>query len=335
MLTHLRGLGARIGIVPRLVAVTLLAVGAAVAAIQVVELRSYEQLTLGGQPVEGRNDLVDTVKRVAGGVATIFQGDLRIATNVQRPDGSRGVGTRLAAGAAYDAALTRGQTYRGMNDILGRPHFTVYEPIRDAAGRQVGLLFVGVPAAEVAATVAERTRAGIINALVVLALVGAVIWFSVVRAMRPLGGIGAAIDAIAQGRADVAVPCRDRADQLGVIARSVETLREATLRAGRAEQEATAARAQAEQARHAAAAAAAATVQDRIGAVATSLAAATRRLAEASGELAAGADAPRSPRSPARSANPPPPRAAPPSRPAPPMPACANWPPRPRRSARW
>jgi methyl-accepting chemotaxis protein len=325
MLTRLRRIGARIGIVPRLVAATLLAVGAAIAAIQLIEIRAYEQraleraqdslavnlgllretlrplgtewalqdgrLTLGGQPVEGRNDLVDTVKRVAGGVATIFQGDLRIATNVQRPDGSRGVGTRLAAGPAFDAAVTRGQTYRGMNDILGQPHFTVYDPIRDAAGRQVGLLFVGVPASQVAEAVALRTRSGIINALGVLVLVGATIWIALVRAMRPLGGIGAAIDAIAQGRTDVAVPCRDRSDQLGVIARSVETLREATQRAGRAEQEATAARAQAEQARHAAAAAAAATVQDRIGAVATSLAAATRRLAEASGELAAGADA--------------------------------------------
>ena len=153
------------------------------------------RLTLGGQPLEGRNDVVDAVKRVAGGVATIFQGDLRIATNVQRPDGTRGTGTRLAAGSAHDAAITRGQVYRGRNDILGQPHLTIYEPIRDAAGQQVGLLFVGVPVAEIATAVAQRRQEALLTALVVLLVVGAVVWVTVVRAMRPLRAIAGAIDA--------------------------------------------------------------------------------------------------------------------------------------------
>jgi methyl-accepting chemotaxis protein len=315
----------RIGIVQRLVAVALIAVGVSVAAIQALEVQVFEKrsiaraqasldlnldllkevlrplgsdwamtdgrLTLGGQPLENRNDIVDAVKRVAGGVATIFQGDQRIATNVQRPDGSRGVGTRLAPGAAFEAAITRGQTFRGSNEILGRPHLTVYEPIRDGAGRQVGLLFVGVPIADLAASLAERRREAVAAALVVMLLVGAVVWFAVVRAMRPLAGIGAAIDAIAQGRADVDVPCRDRTDQLGLIARSVETLRETATRAAQAERDATSARQQAEAARRAAAEAAAATVQDRIGAVTLGLAAAAAKLTDATADIAAGARA--------------------------------------------
>jgi methyl-accepting chemotaxis protein len=315
----------RIGLVQRLVAAAVLAVGAAVAAVQVIDLRAFERremaraqadldlnlnllqevlrplgtgwalqdgrLTLGGQPLEGRNDVVDAVKRVAGGVATIFQGDLRIATNVQRPDGARGTGTRLAAGPAHDAAITRGQTYRGTNDILGRAHLTVYEPLRDAAGQQVGLLFVGVPVADIAAGVATRQREAVLTSLVVVLLVGAFIWFVLVRAMRPLGAMAGTIDAIAQGRTDVEVPCRDRSDQLGLIARSVETLREATGRAAAAEAAAAEAREQAGHARRRAADAAATAVQDRIGAVAATLATAARRLEDATGDIAAGADA--------------------------------------------
>ncbi|MBP0462709.1 cache domain-containing protein [Roseomonas sp. PWR1] len=315
----------RIGIVPKLVSVALVAVALAVGTVQFVEVRSYEQrsmqraqaaldmnlsllremlrplgtewairdgkLTLGGQPVEGRNDVVDAVKRVAGGVATIFQGDQRIATNVQRPDGTRGVGTRLAAGAAYDAAITRGQTYRGRNVILDRDHMTIYEPIRDAGGRQVGLLFVGVPVEDIAAEVAAQARNAILTAAGVAALVGLLLWVVIVRAMRPLDGITRAIGAIAEGRTDVDVPCRDRADQLGRIGRAVETLRETTIRAARAEQEAAEARAQAEAARRTAAEAAARTVEERMATVTRALAASATRLNGATMHLADGAAA--------------------------------------------
>ncbi|BDG74684.1 methyl-accepting chemotaxis protein [Roseomonas fluvialis] len=314
----------RVGLVQRLVIAAVLAVGGSVAMLQLLHLRDFEQrqmahaqadldmnlellkqvlrplgtgwaiqdgrLTLGGQPLEGRNDVVDAVKRVAGGVATIFQGDQRIATNVQRPDGTRGTGTRLAAGTAHDAAITRGEVYRGRNEILGQLHLTIYEPIRDAAGRQVGLLFVGVPVADIAAAIAQRRQDALLTGLAVLLLVGAVVWVTVVRAMRPLRAIAGAIDTIAQGRTDVDVPCRDRTDALGVIARSVDTLRAATGRAAAAEHAATEARRQAEQARRAAAEAAATTVQDRIGALTRSLAGAAQRLAEASGEIAQGTE---------------------------------------------
>ncbi|MDW8445132.1 MAG: cache domain-containing protein [Acetobacteraceae bacterium] len=127
-----------------------------------------DRLLVGDTPLNGRNDLVDAVRSIAGGVATIFLGDLRIATNVVRPDGTRGVGTRLAPGPAYEASITRGQTYRGENDILGRRHLTIYEPIRDASGRQVGLLFVGVPNDQVDAVIAEaRNRAILVGAGVI------------------------------------------------------------------------------------------------------------------------------------------------------------------------
>ncbi len=322
---RLVGTARRIGIVPKLVSVALVAVALAVGAVQFVEIRSYEQrrlaqsqasldmnlsllremlrplgtewavrdgkLTLGGQPLEGRNDIVDAVKRVAGGVATIFQGDLRIATNVQRPDGTRGVGTRLAAGAAYEASITRGQTFRGRNVILDREHLTIYEPIRDAAGRQVGLLFVGVPVEDIAAQVAAQARNAVLTAAGVAALVGLLLWLVIVRAMRPLEGIARSIDGIAAGQTDVEVPCRDRTDQLGRIGRAVETLREATIRAARAEREAAEARSQAEAARRTAAEAAARTVEERMDAVTRTLAASATRLNGATQDMAEGAAA--------------------------------------------
>ncbi|MHB8287123.1 MAG: cache domain-containing protein, partial [Caulobacteraceae bacterium] len=70
------------------------------------------KLYFGGKLINGDFTAVDRVRSVAGGTATVFLGDERISTNVARPDGSRAVGTSLAAGPVRDAVLG-GAGYRG------------------------------------------------------------------------------------------------------------------------------------------------------------------------------------------------------------------------------
>lgn len=202
-----------------------------------------DRLLVGDTPLNGRNDLVDAVRSIAGGVATIFLGDLRIATNVVRPDGTRGVGTRLAPGPAYEASITRGQTYRGENDILGRRHLTIYEPIRDAAGRQVGLLFVGVPNDQVDAVIAEaRNRAILVGAGVILA-VAIILWLVVRASLRPVLALRDATLKVAEGDTEAAVPGTSRGDVVGALARAVVTLQERTREAKAAREQVEAERA--------------------------------------------------------------------------------------------
>lgn len=89
------------------------------------------------------NEIPDKILSITGSRATVFLGDVRIATNVVRPDGSRAIGTRLT-GPAHEALFRDGTRYRGEADILGTPYFTAYDPIRDAEGKIIGALFVGV-----------------------------------------------------------------------------------------------------------------------------------------------------------------------------------------------
>ncbi|MFT8242970.1 methyl-accepting chemotaxis protein [Roseomonas sp. BN140053] len=255
----------RIGIVPRLVTASLLAVVLAAVAVQAWTLHIVEEsqadtaqralntnmaelkellrpygnewrldaegrLILGDQVLNGRAELVDRVRRVAGGAATIFAGDTRVATNVTQPDGSRAVGTKLAAGPVRDAVIGRGQTYRGTADILGVPHLTIYEPVRDAAGRHAGILFVGVPLTEVHAVMGRLVRESLLAGLAVIVLVGAVRWFALQSTMRPLGELAASVRSIAAGKLDQPAPCADRTDQLGEIGRAIEVLREGARR---------------------------------------------------------------------------------------------------------
>ncbi len=99
-------------------------------------------LFFGTKRMNGNFEEVDQVKSVAGGTATIFLGDTRIATNVMKPDGTRAVGTQLAAGAAYDSVLRNGKTFRGDAEILGTSYVTVYEPIV-SGGKVIGIIYAG------------------------------------------------------------------------------------------------------------------------------------------------------------------------------------------------
>jgi PAS domain S-box-containing protein len=100
--------------------------------------------------------VVDTVKRLVGGTATIFQrmneeGDLlRIATNVPKSATERAIGTYIPAvnpdGSPNPVVSTvmRGETYRGVAYVWDAWYITAYEPIFDAAGDLIGVLYVGV-----------------------------------------------------------------------------------------------------------------------------------------------------------------------------------------------
>jgi signal transduction histidine kinase/CheY-like chemotaxis protein len=82
-----------------------------------------------------------------GGTATLFvrSGDdyVRVATNVIKADGSRAIGTVLdPKGPAY-AAISRGETFTGVVDILGVPYFTSYAPIRSPDKQVIGVYYTG------------------------------------------------------------------------------------------------------------------------------------------------------------------------------------------------
>jgi len=77
------------------------------------------------------------------GTATIFQGDLRISTNVRNKDGSRAVGTRVSA-EVYEHVLAKGRIWADRAFVVNDWYITSYEPIRDPDGRIIGALYVGL-----------------------------------------------------------------------------------------------------------------------------------------------------------------------------------------------
>ncbi|MEY4915305.1 MAG: hypothetical protein RJA02_1574, partial [Armatimonadota bacterium] len=100
----------------------------------VISEKTVPNLTFGTRSAVADYVVVDGIKSRMGGTATLFvrSGDdyVRVATNVIKADGSRAIGTVLdPKGPAY-AAISRGETFTGVVDILGVPYFTSYAPIR-------------------------------------------------------------------------------------------------------------------------------------------------------------------------------------------------------------
>lgn len=94
--------------------------------------------------------LVDTVFDLTGATCTVFQrmneqGDLlRVATNIRKTDGNRAIGTFIPSSSPVAQTIRSGETYRGTAFVVNAWYLTQYKPIRDASGRVMGCVYVGI-----------------------------------------------------------------------------------------------------------------------------------------------------------------------------------------------
>jgi len=107
----------------------------------------------GGNLLNRNYKIVDKVKETVYqgvkyegkdiGTATIFQGDLRISTNVLRTDGTRAIGTRVSE-EVYEQVLVKGLPWIDRAFVVNNWYISAYEPIRDVEGKIIGILYVGI-----------------------------------------------------------------------------------------------------------------------------------------------------------------------------------------------
>ncbi|GFO58660.1 hypothetical protein GMST_09850 [Geomonas silvestris] len=170
------------------------------------ELRIVDnRLFAGDYQINGNNELPDKVAEICGGTATIFMHEVRVATNVVKADGNRALGTKLQ-GPAYDAVFGKGTSYRGVAPILDVPYFTAYDPIRDASGKVIGALYVGVKTEEFLRSF-ERTRLVAIGLAIALTVFACAIAAWVTRRLlAPIGTAVSVTEAVARGDLTVAIP---------------------------------------------------------------------------------------------------------------------------------
>ena len=113
-----------------------------------LEIDTANNTLLSGVDVlNGQLAQVDGFEQNTGGNATIFMrnGDdfVRVTTSVKKENGERAVGTQLARTHPAYPLMLQGKPYTGRAVLFGKPYMTHYEPVRNAAGAVVGILYIG------------------------------------------------------------------------------------------------------------------------------------------------------------------------------------------------
>jgi methyl-accepting chemotaxis protein len=110
--------------------------------------RQVPTLSIAGKPLNLDFTLPDAFTRQTGGNASVFVASgedyVRVTTSVKKENGDRAVGTILDHASPAYAAIRAGKAYVGLVKLFGKPFITDYEPIRDASGKVIGILYVGL-----------------------------------------------------------------------------------------------------------------------------------------------------------------------------------------------
>jgi methyl-accepting chemotaxis protein len=175
--------------------------------------------------------IVDRATSYVGGNATLFVYDdasqqfVRRTTNVKKENGDRAVGTQLAADHPGQTVLRRGEAYKGPAVLFGRRFFTAYQPVFNPAGKVIGIIYVGIPTAELDAMLWQAIGAMAIAAGIA-ALLALVMTMALVRRVtKPLRAVAETLTVLADGRTDVEVRYADRHDEIGAIARTISVFK--------------------------------------------------------------------------------------------------------------
>ncbi len=164
------------------------------------------------------NELPDKIKKLLGGAATIFMGDVRISTNIMKPEGGRATGTKLQ-GPAYETLFKEKKSYRGEADVLGAKYFTAYDPIKNDQGEIIGALFVGIKESDYFAPFYRLVILIIIIAVCILAGVGTLTYLVTRRLIAPLDHVVAAAGELAKGNLTTQVEVK-AGNEIGELADS-------------------------------------------------------------------------------------------------------------------
>ncbi len=189
----------------------------------------------GGQLINRRFEIVDAIREETFkhqtydgkevGTATIFQGDLRIATNVLTQEGHRAIGTRMSE-KVYEKVIERGEVFADRAFVVNDWFITAYEPIRDPAGRIIGALYVGLLERAM-----NRPQRLVLKVFIPLAatitLVTVVLLFFIIRhLLEPIERIVAMSDRVVQGDLTARVAIRPPGE-MGHLCAAIDAMAEA------------------------------------------------------------------------------------------------------------
>jgi len=180
-----------------------------------------------GFMLNGDSRVVDTITRIVfgqdgKGAATIFLGDVRVATNVRDMAGDRAIGSLMSEEVAK-VVLDQGRNWSDRAFVFSNWYISAYEPIRNTSGNVIGALYVGMPEQPL---LDMKRRLDVIFAGVLLfvALIGISLatWISSHMA-RPVRALAEAARRMATGQHIEPITVTSN-DEIGLLANEFNTM---------------------------------------------------------------------------------------------------------------
>lgn len=159
----------------------------------------------------------------SAGTATLFLGDVRVATNVRLFGDTRAIGTRVSA-AVRDTVLDKGLTWLDRAFVVSDWYVSAYEPLLDGRQKRIGMLYVGFLEEPFVNARWHAFAAVAVFFVLAMALTGAFAVFSARRVFKPIERMHATMTAIEQGNLDARVGNVDSEDELGAMAAHFDRL---------------------------------------------------------------------------------------------------------------
>ncbi len=178
----------------------------------------------GDLKIDDAEEIVDSLAKVTEGKVTIFKGDTRIATNVKDAAGKRQLGTK-ASQEVIDAVLTKGENFLGKANVVGEEHYAAYRPLKDSAGKIVGMLFVGVSVHEMDDVVSSFITSIIITIVVIIAICAFVSNFMASKIISTLNEVVKEMKKIADGDLRISDIEIDSQDEIGTLANVINEMK--------------------------------------------------------------------------------------------------------------
>lgn len=164
---------------------------------------------------------------------TLFYDKTRRATTLKNAKtGERILGTD-ASDKVYNRVVKEGKAMHATNlEINEQAYYAYYAPMKDDAGKVIGMYFAGAPVTEFNAYIAQRERILIVSAVVVgiLSLILIVLFVSPIK--KGIVAANHAVQAMAAGDlvTEIDQKVLRRKDELGDMSREMNTLKEELVR---------------------------------------------------------------------------------------------------------
>lgn len=186
----------------------------------------------GGVLLNRNYAIVDEIKRTVFqdlqykgqdiGTATIFQGDVRISTNVKNEDGTRAVGTRVME-EVYNQVVLKGEPWIGRAYVVNNWYITAYEPIKNINHKIIGILYVGILEQKYV-DINRQTVLVFLTITLVAALVSMILSYWISRRISvPIQKLVSASGEVARGNLNAKVEVKS-SDELGELADTFNTM---------------------------------------------------------------------------------------------------------------